>query len=347
MYRVVITDFLADDLAPERRIFGDLARVEALNVRGERELVGRIEDADAVLLYHTISVGAQTIARLKHCRLIVRCGVGVDNVAHAFAATRGIPVANIPDYGTEDVADTAIGMMLTLARGIHPLNAILRDGRGAAWSYAHAAPLRRLRGSVFATVGLGRIGSAAALRAKALGMDVVFYDPFKPDGYDKALGVRRAERIEDLFAQAYVLSLHCPLTEQTRHLVNARTLALLPRGAILVNTSRGEVVDAGAIPAALASGQLAGAGIDVLATEPPRGDEPILAAWRDPAHPAHHRLILNPHSAFYSEQGLMDMRTKGAEAVRRALLGEPIRNVVNGVGGSDRGCNREGAKTRR
>ena len=328
MYRVVITDFIADDLAPERRILGDLARVEALDVGREEELAGRVEDADAVMMYHTFSVSAATIGRMGRCRLIVRCGVGIDNVDHAFAAARGIAVANIPDYGTEDVADTAIGMALALARGIHPLNSALRGGRGP-WSYTQFAPLRRLRGSTFGVVGLGRIGTAAALRAKALGMDVVFYDPFKPDGSDKALGVRRVETLEELLAQSYVLSLHCPLTEQTRHLVNARTIALMPRGAFLVNTSRGEVVDVDAVPAALESGQLAGAGIDVLAKEPPAGDEPILRAWRDPNHPAHHRLILNPHAAFYSEQGLMDMRVKGAEACRRALLGQPIRNRVN------------------
>src|SRR4051794_10286173 len=117
MYRVVVTDFIADDLGPERRILNGLARVEALDVRFEDELAGRIEDADAVMMYHTFAVTERTIVRLEHCRLIVRCGVGVDNVDHSFAATRGIAVANVPDYGTEDVADSAVGMMLALARG--------------------------------------------------------------------------------------------------------------------------------------------------------------------------------------------------------------------------------------
>jgi D-3-phosphoglycerate dehydrogenase/C-terminal binding protein len=271
MHRVVVTDFVADDLGPERAVLEGVARVEALGATHEDELVGRVEDADAVMMYHSLSITRVTIARLQKCRLIVRCGVGVDNVDHAFAATRGIAVANVPDYGTEDVADTAIGMMLALARGIHPLDRKLRDGRGA-WSYRQAAPLRRLRGSTFGVVGLGRIGSAAALRAKAFGMDVVFFDPFKPDGYDKALGVRRAETLEELLAQSYVVSLHCPLTEQTRHLINARTLALMPPGSYLVNTARGEVVDTDAIPDALASGRLAGAGIDVLVQGAGRGN---------------------------------------------------------------------------
>ena len=328
MHRVVITDFVVDDLAPERAVLGELARIEALNASSEAELAGRIEDADALMMYHNLSITRRTIERLRQCKLIVRCGVGVDNVDHAFAATRGIPVANVPDYGTEDVADTAIGMMLALTRGIHRYNSALRDGRGP-WSYVQALPLRRLRGSVLGIVGLGRIGSAVALRAKALGMDVVFYDPFKPDGYDKALGIRRAETLDDLLGQSYVVSLHCPLTAQTRRMIDGRALARMPAGSYLINTSRGEVVDVDAIPAALASGQLAGAAIDVLPVEPPTGAEPILTAWRDPAHAAYDRLILNPHAAFYSEEGLLDMRTKGAQACRRALLGQPFRNLVN------------------
>jgi C-terminal binding protein len=158
---------------------------------------------------------------------------------------------------------------------------------------------------------------------------VAFYDPYRQDGFDKTLGIRRVESLEDLFRQAAVLSLHCPLTAETRHLVNAESLEWLQRGAYLVNTARGGVVDTAAIPAALASGRLAGAGIDVLPHEPPAADDPLLVAWRDRNHPAFERLIVNPHAAFYSEEGLLDMRVKGSDACRRALLGQPLRNVVN------------------
>ena len=328
MFRVVVTDFVADLLEPELGVLAGVADVAALNAMGEDELVGRIEDADAIMVYHNLALTQRTILRLGRCKVIVRCGVGVDNVDHAYAATRGIAVANVPDYGTEDVADTAVGMMLALARGIHSLNSTLRDARGQ-WSYTSAVPLRRLRGSVFGIVGLGRVGTATAVRAKALGMDVVFYDPFKPDGYDKALGVRRADTVQELLSQAYVVSLHCPLTDQTRHLINSESLEWIQPGSILINTARGEVVDADAIPPALKSGRLAGAGVDVLPHEPPTGSEAILRAWRDPSHPAYDRLIINPHSAFYTEQGLLEMRVKGAESCRRALLGQPVRNLVN------------------
>jgi D-3-phosphoglycerate dehydrogenase/C-terminal binding protein len=328
MPRVVVTDFINDSLEPERRILAGIAEVEALDAFHEDDCRGRIETADAVMMYHNLSISRRTIERLERCKLIVRCGVGIDNVDHAFARTRGIAVANVPDYGTEDVADTAIGMMLAMVRGINQYNVRLRD-RPDPWMYTVTVPLRRLRGRVFGIVGLGRIGTAAAVRAKALGMDVVFYDPFKPDGWDKATGSRRAESVQELFAQSHVLSLHCPLTPETAGIVNAESLEWLPRGSYLVNTARGGVVDTSALPAALASGRLAGAAIDVLVQEPPRPDDPLLVAWRDPGHPAHERLIVNPHAAFYSEEGLLDMRTKGTEACRRALLGLPLRNVVN------------------
>jgi C-terminal binding protein len=328
MHKVVITDFIADDLATEREALAGLAKVEAFDALHEDQCAGRIEDAAAIMMYHNIRLTRRTIERLRNCRLIVRCGVGFDNVDHAYARERGIAVANVPDYGTEEVADSAIGMMLAMARGINQFNARLRD-RPDPWMYHVFAPLHRLRGRTFAIVGLGRIGIATALRAKALGMDIAFFDPYRQDGFDKALGIRRVESLEDLFRQAFVLSLHCPLTPETRHLVNAESLAWMPHGAYLVNTARGGVVDTAALPAALAAGRLAGAGIDVLPHEPPTADDPLLVAWRDRSHPAFERLIINPHAAFYSEEGLLDMRVKGSDACRRALLGEPVRNVVN------------------
>ncbi len=326
--QVIITDFLNDDLAPERRIFGDLAEIVALNALTESDLLGKIEDADAVLVYHYLGLSADTINRLRKCRIIVRCGVGFDNVDRVAARAKGIPVCNVPDYGTEDVADSAIGLMLSLTRGMQFLNSRLRRGEGS-WAHDQAAPLYRLRGRTLGLIGMGRIGTATALRAKALGMDVAYFDPYAPQGRDKSLGIRWVETLEELLKQAHVVSAHCPLSPETKHLLNDRTIGLMPRGSYLVNTSRGGVVEVLAVLRALESGQLAGAGIDVLETEPPAGDHPLIKAWRDPKHPAHDRLILNPHSAFYCEEGLMDMRVKGAQNVRRVLEGKEPFNLVN------------------
>jgi phosphoglycerate dehydrogenase-like enzyme len=326
---IIITDFISpSDTEPEQDVLKSIGQVKALDVIDETELEGQIEHADAIMVYHNIGLSRRTIERLTRCKLIVRCGVGFDNVDFTYARERDIAVANVPDYGTEEVADSAIGMTLSLARGIHLLNSRLRDRQGA-WFYTQAKPLQRLRGRVFGIVGLGRIGTAAALRAKALGMDVWFFDPYKEDGYDKSIGARRADSLEELISQSFVLSLHCPLTNETRHMIDAEAISSMPRGSYLVNTSRGAVVDTSVIPDALANEHLAGVGIDVLEQEPPGDDHPLLHAWRDPSHPAYHRLILNPHSAFYCEEGLMEMRLKGAESCRRAILGLPVRNVVN------------------
>jgi D-3-phosphoglycerate dehydrogenase/C-terminal binding protein len=327
-FRVVIADFITDELGPERKVLAEFAEVAAVHAAGESQLAGKVEDADAIMMYHCISMTRTTIERLRQCKVIVRCGVGYDNIDFRFARSRGIAVANVPDYGTEEVADSAIGLMLALTRGINLLN-IRLQARLGDWAYMQGAPLHRLRGRVFGIVGLGRIGTATAVRAKALGLDVVFYDPYKPDGYDKALGIRRAETLDELLGKAFVLSLHCPKTPETTNMIGAEQIAKMPTGSFLINTARGAIVDTSAIPKALGSGRLAGAGIDVLPTEPPPDDDPLLLAWRDPAHPAHDRLILNPHAAFYSEEGLLDMRLKGADTCRRALQGQPLRNVVN------------------
>lgn len=325
--KVVITDFITGSLEPEERILNDLAEVVAIDARSEEDLRGVVEDADAIILYHCLWISKDTIARLKKCKLIVRAGVGIDNVDYAYARTCGIPVVNIPDYGSEDVADTAMGMMLSLMRGIHFLNSRLRSGIGA-WSYTQVQPLSRLRNSTIGIVGLGRIGTAMALRAKALGMNVAFYDPFKSDGYDKALGIKRVETLQGLLEGAKAVSLHCPLTEETHHLIDATALERMPQGAYLINTARGAVVDTRAIPDAIKSGRLAGAGIDVLEHEPPL-DEAIVQAWQDPEHPAYHRLIINPHAAFYSEEGLGEIRLRSAQACRSAIEGKPLRNLIN------------------
>ena len=325
---VVVTDFIRPPLGHEERILGDLADVVALDAFSEEALEGRIERADAIMMYHFISIGRPTIQRLEQCKLIVRCGVGYDNVDRVAARERGITVANVPDYGTEEVADSAIAMLLSMMRGVSFMNTRLQ-GRQGEWIYEQVRPLHRLRGLKLGIVGLGRIGTATALRAKALGFDVLFHDPYVVDGTDKALGVTRCESLEEMLPRVQALSIHCPRTPETQALVNARTLAMLPKGSFLVNTARGGCVDAGAVLAAIESEHLRGAALDVLEVEPPPESDPLIAAWRTPGTLAHDRVIINPHAAFYSEQGLDDMRIKGSTNIRRVLEGKPARNVVN------------------
>ncbi len=165
-------------------------------------------------------------------------------------------------------------------------------------------------------MGFGRIGSATAARAKSLGMDVAFFDPFLPDGWDKASGVRAVESLDELLKSIAGGKPPYPLTESTRKMIDAEAIAKMPRGAYLINTA-GAAIDTAAVPPAIASGQLAGAGIDVLPEEPPRDDDPLVRSWHDPEQPAFHRVLINPHSAFYCEEGLMEMRARARRHAAR------------------------------
>jgi phosphoglycerate dehydrogenase-like enzyme len=208
----------------------------------------------------------------------VRAGVGFDHIDLEAAAAAGIPVCNTPDYGTSEVADHAIGLMPALRRGIVSYHHSLVADPVGGFDYTRAPLIRRLRGCVFGVVGLGRIGVATALRAKAFGMNVVAYDPWVSRGSEIAVGVDRVETLKNLLAVSDVLSLHCPLTDETREMINGATIRQMKREAILINTARGAIVDIRALLDALRNGDISGAGIDVLPSNRPQ----MAAYW--PSH---------------------------------------------------------------
>jgi phosphoglycerate dehydrogenase-like enzyme len=209
-------------------------------------------------------------------------------------------------------------MMLLLAVARH-LRIQDTDMRAGTWDYLAGRDTPRLRGKTLGIIGCGRIGSAMALRAKSFGLDVVFFDQNIPPGLDKALGIRREFQLEPLLEQSHFVSMHCFLDQRSHHLIDASAFQQMRDGSILINTARGPVVDQEALIEALDSGKLLGAGIDVFEREP-------LDDHRLRNHP---RVILTPHSAFYSIEGFIELRTKAAEEVRRVLLGEAPRNLVN------------------
>ena len=313
----------ASDGDIERRILGHSCEVRMLNATCAAEL--RSEDldaADVVAVWHTIEVDDALLGRLPRCKLIVRMGVGYDNVDVRSAGARGIPVCNVPDYGTEEVADSALALILGLFRGsLEGCAAGARDDeiRGAD-AIARAVPyVRRVRGATLGLVGLGRIGAAVAVRAKAFGLDVSFFDPHVADGYDKALGIRRAPTLEALLERSDCVSVHCncaargarqTLAAPEKYL-DAAAFDRLPRGALFVNTARGELVDEAALADALASGRVAAAALDVHAAEPFRERTSPLGAVKNCFH--------CPHSAWYSPESRIEMREKGATAARAVV----------------------------
>ncbi len=322
-FTVLIADFLEED-SIETAVLGDIATLVKAHARDEAELLPHVDSADAMILFHDISrIGEPTFSRATHCRCVVRAGVGFNNVDVESATRHGVQVCNVPDYGTEEVADHAIMFLLALARKLVSTHAAIRAG---AWDYRLATGSPRLRGKTLGLVGCGRIGTATALRAQAFGLDVVVHDPYIPNGIEKALGVRRVHQLGELLEQSHFVSLHCYLNEETHHLLNAASIARMRPGTLLINTARGPVVEENALLDALDSGRIAAAGLDVVEVEP-------LADERIRQHP---NILLTPHTAFYSVEGYVELRTKTAQEVRRLLLGEPPRNPVNRIGGTTR-----------
>jgi C-terminal binding protein len=316
------------DQSVEREVYGPDARIVVRNVENLMDLdQADCDEAEGLCVFRRM-VTAPVIARFPKLRVIVRMGVGYDRVDRIAAAARGIMVCNVPDYGTMEVADHAMALVLALRRGIVLHHEAQRATPPAEWTYLRDPLLRRLSVQRFGILGLGRIATAVALRAKAFGFDVVFFDPLRPNGVDLALGVRRVRALDELMSQSDVLSIHTPLTPETSGMIGARELALMPQGAIVVNTARGPIIDIDALEAALRSGHLAGAGLDVIPTEPPVEPVPsLLNAYRTREPWCEGRLIITPHSAFFTPEAWDDIRRKSAETMAAALGNHP-QNVI-------------------
>lgn len=274
--------------------------------------------ADALMV--TIqSVPADLISRMECCRIISRVGTGLDAIDIPAATKRGIWVTNVPDYSIDEVSTHAVTMMLVHERRIPNLLQMVRE---KGWYDASLdRPARRLALLTFGVLGFGRIGRATVSKAHGLGMRVIVYDPFVTDEAVAALGATRVD-LETLLRESDYLSLHSPLTDETRQIINVKTLAMMKPTAFLINAARGGMIDETALLAAVQSGQLAGAALDVLTVEPPAPDHPFR---KEP------RIWLTPHNAWYSEEARAEVRLKASEEVVRVLRGERPRCPVNQI----------------
>jgi D-3-phosphoglycerate dehydrogenase len=264
-------------------------------------------------------VGDAELARLPSLRIVATPSVGYDHIDLEAAGRRGVWVCNVPDYCVGEMADSALALLLALLRGVVALDRSVREGR---WDCAAAGPLRRLAGTRLGVVGFGRIGRAFAARALALGFEVWVADPLVPADEVEAAGARAAP-LHELLAACEAVSLHAPLMPSTEGLLGAPELALMPPGAVLVNTSRAGLVDQEALLAALADGRLAAAALDVLAVEPPTDGHPA------PQAPT---LVVTPHSAWYSPDAEAEVLRRTALAVRTALEGRAPEGALVGPG---------------
>jgi D-3-phosphoglycerate dehydrogenase / 2-oxoglutarate reductase len=271
------------------------------------EVIAAAQGADTVFVYYA-RFPPQLIARLDGVRVLARCGAGYDNIDVAAAREHGIEVVYVPDYGIDDVADHALALMLACARKIALCDRLVRRGE---WpGYGQLAPMFRLRGRTLGLFGYGRIGRRVGEKGEALGMRVLAHDPYMAEA-----GATR----DELFRTADVVSIHTPLTPETRHAVGAAELAAMKRGGILVNTARGPIVDTVALANALRDGPLGGAGIDVYEEAPLPADHPLRAC---------DNVVLTPHSAAYTEEALAEVRKRALDDALRILQGQAARDPV-------------------
>ena len=283
------------------------------------DILGVAREADAVLVTYAKLPG-ELLKELKRCRVIGRFGLGVDNIDLPAAARLGITVTYVPDYCLREVSDHAMALLLALARKIAFSDRLVQSGY---WEVPPIVPLHRLDGQVLGLVGFGNIPRALAPKAKAFGLKVITHDPYVSADVVKALGVENTS-FDDLLSRSDFISVHAPLLPATRGLMNAAAFAKMKKGAFLVNTARGPLVDETALIAALDSGHLAGAALDVIAVEPIAKDSPLLGR---------NNVILTPHTAFYSVEALEELQSKCASDVARVLSGEaPVYPVKMGTG---------------
>ena len=280
--------------------------------RTEDDFLRECGGAEALLVQYG-PVSRRVIEGLPRVRVLVRYGVGVDGIDVDAATERGIPVVNVPDYGTDEVANHAVALLLALARKLARLDRQTRAGR---WNVFEVGPVRRLAGQTVGILGVGRIGRRVARKLSGFDVRLLGADPYVtvfPPGVEPV-------SLDRLLAESDYLTIHCPLTAETRHLVDAKALARMKPTAALVNTARGGLVDETALAEALDAGRLGGAGLDVTETEPLDPRSPLLSM---------DHVIVTPHAAWYSEEGRSDLKRRVAEEAVRVLRGERPIHCVN------------------
>jgi D-3-phosphoglycerate dehydrogenase len=312
---VVVTDYTFTDLESERQIVeaaGGL--LTAFQCRTEEDVIRHAAEADG-LLVQWAPITRSVIRQLRNCKVIVRYGIGLDNVDLEAAQNHGISVCNVPDYCIDEVADHTMALALTLLRQIAVADRELRNGQ---WNPQPEKPIPSPDSMVFATIGFGRTAQAVLSRARSFRFRLATFDPFLSPSMQVPDDVAMLDA-DALLASADILSLHAPLNKQTHHLINEARLARMKSHSLLINTARGGLIDTNALATALRKGTIAGAGLDVFEEEPLALNHPLRACTN---------LLITPHVAWYSEQSIRRLQRMAAEEVVRPLMGQDVRNKV-------------------
>ena len=310
--KVVITDCDHGSIEEERAVFSKFgADLDLAQIADEGEIVARCQDADGLISQYA-SLTGRVLERLPQCKVVSRYGVGVDGIDLSAATGLGIIVANVPDYCIDEVSDHTLALFLALVRRVIFLDRSIRSG---IWDFRIVVPIHRLKGMTYGIVGCGRIGQGVARRVSAFGLKVIGYDPYVTE----AEGIQLVS-FDRLLAESDFVSIHCSLTESTRHLFGRDQFQRMERKPLVMNLSRGPVVDEAALIEALEREWIGGAALDVLEKEPPDTKNPLVR--RD-------NVILTPHIGFYSEESKSELKRRAAENVSSVLKGKLPSSVVN------------------
>lgn len=314
--KVVITDYQYENIDSERSIItGAGYELFDYQVKTTPDLIPVVKDADAVITQYS-DINAEVIEHMQNCKIIIKYGIGVNNIDCEAASKKGIYVCNVPDYGVDEVSDHACTMLLALGKKLPILAKSFRKGE---WGYSSVVPLLRLSECTLGLVGFGRIPKMVARKMSAFGMKVIAYDPYINETAAQELNVTPVT-LEQLLKDSDLISVHCPLTKDTYHLIGKEEMTLLKPNAILVNTARGGNIDEAALIEALQNGKISGAGVDVFENEPVTPEHPLLHM---------DNVIATPHSAWYSETAIHTLQRKVAEEIVNVLNGNPPFNCVN------------------
>lgn len=314
--KVVITDYQYENIDQEKKIFEE-AGIELCEYQFKepKDLIGLIDDTDAIITQYS-DINADVIENLKNCKMIIKYGIGVNNIDVEAATKKGIYVCNVPDYGVEEVSNHAITMIFALSKKLPTITRALREGD---WGYNSIVPLFRFSEATVGLVGFGRIPQMVAKKLSGFGVRILAYDPYINEELAKEMGVIPVD-FETLCKESDYVSLHCPLTAETEHLFNLDAFKKMKDTAVIVNTARGPIIKEEDLIVALNEGMIAGAGLDVFETEPVATENPLLHM---------ENVIATPHCAWYSLRAIDNVQRKAAEEVANVLLGNEPWNCVN------------------
>ena len=314
MSKVYITDYIGNPNIEKDILESDLSSIADENI-------------EVLLVWHKL-ITSEYLQKFPKLKGVVRYGVGYDMIDLDALKEKGIILCNTPDYGTDEVSDTAIGMLMTLTRGIFRYDYLSRDYEDGSWQENTIESLRRSNQLVLGVIGAGRIGGSLLRKAKAIGFNLIFFDPYKDRGYEKMLGVGRVDSLNELLEKSDIVSINTPLTDETRGMVNTAFISKMKSGSVLINTARGEILEnLDNFIEPLKSGKIAGLALDVLPEEPPNRFG-LIASWRSREKWLDGKVIINPHTSYYTNESFKEMRIKASENAKRIIENKAPFNII-------------------